>query len=64
MQEENTKEILTTYSLPGMLDWPCGVERLPNGSPSWRQRAFFGERLLFSLKGEMPLVRLLLKTKN
>lgn len=26
------KEIPTTYSPPGMLDWPCGVERLPNGN--------------------------------
>lgn len=25
------QEIPTTYSPPGMLDWPCGVERLPNG---------------------------------
>lgn len=26
------KEIPTIYSPPGMLDWPCGVERLPNGN--------------------------------
>lgn len=26
------KEIPTAYSPPGMLDWPCGVERLPNGN--------------------------------
>ena len=26
------REIPTTYSPPGMLDWPCGVERLPNGN--------------------------------
>jgi len=32
MQKENTKEIPTTYSPPGILDWPCGVERLPNGN--------------------------------
>lgn len=25
-------EIPTTYSPSGMLDWPCGVERLPNGN--------------------------------
>jgi hypothetical protein len=26
------KEIPTIYSPPGMLDWPCGVERLSNGN--------------------------------
>ena len=26
------KEIPTLYSPPGMLDWPCGVERLSNGN--------------------------------
>ena len=26
------EEIPTTYSPPGMLDWPCGVERLSNGN--------------------------------
>ena len=26
------KEIPTTYSPPGMLDWPCSVERLSNGN--------------------------------
>jgi hypothetical protein len=26
------RDIPTTYSPPGMLDWPCGAERLPNGN--------------------------------
>ena len=26
------EDIPITYSPPGMLDWPCGAERLPNGN--------------------------------